>query len=289
MRLGGTHGLDGTRERRARTAKDTTAGPNTTEGGSHAVAAVGSHGGLDDLEGLAQGGDLKHVEAGSEEQVGELDWLLLQLPGDGRGGGGGHDDGGLGDGEGGPDQGKEGASSQVSELTVCGRGSCLGQQALADVLFCSRAHKSERSSGMGSTLLLQSGDTDTDNLCGKRAPGLDSDWCHTGYVRRWIRILEMQEHMSVRPLLGRGVLCARSIASLGRSKGMSSESSHVRRDSASPSYHTTGRKGFALTCLMIGLTMIVFGLEKGGPAGDTVAGSLVRLQLKLLPDKNVES
>lgn len=80
-----------------RTAKDTTAGPNTSQRGSHAVAAIGSHGGLDDLQGLAQSSDLKQIEAGSEEQVGELDGLLLQLPGDGCwGGGGGHDDGGLG-------------------------------------------------------------------------------------------------------------------------------------------------------------------------------------------------
>jgi len=40
---------------------------------------VGSHGGLGDLQGLAEGGDLKHVEPGAEEQVGELDGLLLQL------------------------------------------------------------------------------------------------------------------------------------------------------------------------------------------------------------------
>lgn len=56
---------------------------------------MGSHGGLDDLERLAEGGDLEHVEAGSEEQVGELDGLLLQLlllRGRSRhGGDGGHD------------------------------------------------------------------------------------------------------------------------------------------------------------------------------------------------------
>jgi hypothetical protein len=56
---------------------------------------VGGHGGLGDLEGLAEGGDLKHVEAGSEEQVRELDGLLLQVGRrsgrDGRGDGGGHD------------------------------------------------------------------------------------------------------------------------------------------------------------------------------------------------------
>lgn len=85
-----------------RTAKDTTAGPDAAQSGSHSVATVGSHGGLDNLERLAKGGNLEHVEAGSEEQVGELDGLLLQLPGDGRscGGGGGHDDSGSGTGEG---------------------------------------------------------------------------------------------------------------------------------------------------------------------------------------------
>lgn len=75
------------------TAEETTTGPDTTQRGGHAVAAVGRHGGLDDLERLAQGGDLEQVEAGSKEQVGELDGLFLQLPGDGRGGGGGHDGG----------------------------------------------------------------------------------------------------------------------------------------------------------------------------------------------------
>lgn len=40
---------------------------------------MGSHGGLDDLKRLAQGGDLEHVEAGAEQQIGELDGLLLQL------------------------------------------------------------------------------------------------------------------------------------------------------------------------------------------------------------------
>jgi len=39
---------------------------------------VGGHGGLDDLERLAEGGDLEHVEPGAQEQVGELDGLLLQ-------------------------------------------------------------------------------------------------------------------------------------------------------------------------------------------------------------------
>jgi len=57
---------------------------------------VSSHGGLDDLEGLTEGGDLEHVETGAQQQVGELDRLLLQLRrlgGRGRNGGdgSGHD------------------------------------------------------------------------------------------------------------------------------------------------------------------------------------------------------
>lgn len=85
------------------TAKHTTTGPDAAQGGHEAVATVGSHGGLDDLEGLAQSGDLEHIEAGSEEQVGELDGFLLQLFLRARsrnGGDGGHDDGGSVDGEG---------------------------------------------------------------------------------------------------------------------------------------------------------------------------------------------
>lgn len=68
------------RDRVGHTAENTTAGPDTSQRSSHAVAAIGSHGGLDDLQGLTQSSDLKKVEAGSEEQVGELDGLLLQLP-----------------------------------------------------------------------------------------------------------------------------------------------------------------------------------------------------------------
>ena len=56
---------------------------------------MGRHGGLGDLQGLTEGGDLEHVEPGAQEQVGELDGLLLQLGRlGGRGGGGdggGHD------------------------------------------------------------------------------------------------------------------------------------------------------------------------------------------------------
>lgn len=85
------------------TASHTTTGPDAAQGGHEAVATVGSHGGLDDLEGLTQSGDLEQVKAGSEEQVGELDGLLLQLllrAGSRNGGDGGHDDGGSVDGEG---------------------------------------------------------------------------------------------------------------------------------------------------------------------------------------------
>lgn len=87
------------------TAKHTTTTPYTAQGSREAVATVGSHGGLDDLERLAEGGDLEHVETGSEEQVGELDWLLLQLIAlRGRAGDGRHDFG-LGLTGRGPDQG----------------------------------------------------------------------------------------------------------------------------------------------------------------------------------------
>jgi hypothetical protein len=66
------------RDREQRTAQDTTALPDAAEGGAEAVGAVGGHGGLDDLEGLAEGGDLEEVQTGAEQQVGELDGLLLQ-------------------------------------------------------------------------------------------------------------------------------------------------------------------------------------------------------------------
>jgi hypothetical protein len=59
------------------TAENTTASPYPGHGAGEGVGAVGGHGGLDDLEGLAQSGDFEHVEAGAEEQVGELDGLLL--------------------------------------------------------------------------------------------------------------------------------------------------------------------------------------------------------------------
>lgn len=71
--------------------QDTATGPDAAEGGAEPVTAVGGHRGLDDLERLAEGGDLEHVETGAEQQVGELDGLLLQLLGfpDGGGHGGG--------------------------------------------------------------------------------------------------------------------------------------------------------------------------------------------------------
>jgi len=40
---------------------------------------MGGHGGLDHFKGLAERGNLEHVEAGAEQQIGELDGLLLQL------------------------------------------------------------------------------------------------------------------------------------------------------------------------------------------------------------------
>lgn len=111
---------------------------------------MGSHGGLDDLEGLAESGDLEHVETGSEEQVGELDGLLLQSRRRRDGGGGHDDDGSLT--EGGPDQGISGASSQVLRVYMRtnrgGRegGTERGQGSSADVLFV-RSHGSDKSGG----------------------------------------------------------------------------------------------------------------------------------------------
>lgn len=66
-------------KRDIRTTKETATAPDAANGRCKAVTTVGSHGGLGDLEGLAQGGDLKQVEAGAEKQVGELDGLLLEL------------------------------------------------------------------------------------------------------------------------------------------------------------------------------------------------------------------
>ena len=61
------------------TAKDTTTVPDAAKGRGKAIVAVGSHGGLDDLQGLAERGDLEEVETGTQKQVGELDGLLFQL------------------------------------------------------------------------------------------------------------------------------------------------------------------------------------------------------------------
>lgn len=60
------------------TSKRATTTPDATEGSTKAVASVRSHGGLDDLERLAEGGDLEEIETGAEQQVGELDGLLLE-------------------------------------------------------------------------------------------------------------------------------------------------------------------------------------------------------------------
>lgn len=43
------------------TAKNTSASPDSSQGSSKAVTSVGSHGGLCDLERLAQGGDLPSI------------------------------------------------------------------------------------------------------------------------------------------------------------------------------------------------------------------------------------
>lgn len=71
------------------TAKGTTSGPDTSQSLGEAVATVGSHGGLDDLQRLAERRHLKQVQAGAQEQVGELDGLLLQLVARGGAGDGG--------------------------------------------------------------------------------------------------------------------------------------------------------------------------------------------------------
>ena len=60
------------------TAQNTTTAPNPGDRTGHAVLSVGSHGGLHDLERLAEGGDLEQVQTSSEQQVAELDGLLLE-------------------------------------------------------------------------------------------------------------------------------------------------------------------------------------------------------------------
>ena len=95
-------------------AQDAATTPDAAESGAEPVTAVGGHCGLDDLEGLAEGGDLEHVETGTKQQVGELDGLLLQLLGLANGGGQGGSGGHVGSrrvsclsrGLGGPDQGR---------------------------------------------------------------------------------------------------------------------------------------------------------------------------------------
>lgn len=75
------------------TAQNTTARPDARHGAHHAVGPVGRHGRLHDLQRLAQGRDLEHVQTGAQQQVGELDGLLLELAcaAHARGGrGGGH-------------------------------------------------------------------------------------------------------------------------------------------------------------------------------------------------------
>jgi len=66
------------REEGRLTAQNTTTAPDPGDGTGHAVFPVGGHGGLHDLERLAEGGDLEQVQTGSEQQVAELDGLLLE-------------------------------------------------------------------------------------------------------------------------------------------------------------------------------------------------------------------
>ncbi len=47
------------------TAKYTTSAPYPLHRACHAVCSIGSHGRLDDFQWLAEGGDLKHVQAGT--------------------------------------------------------------------------------------------------------------------------------------------------------------------------------------------------------------------------------
>lgn len=60
------------------TSQNAASGPDAPKSSHESIATVGSHGSLDDLEGLTQGGDLEHVETGAQEQVGKLDGLLLE-------------------------------------------------------------------------------------------------------------------------------------------------------------------------------------------------------------------
>ena len=70
------------RERRGRrvlTSQNAASGPDAPKSSHETITTVGSHGGLDDLEGLTQASHLEHVETGAQEQVGKLDGLLLKL------------------------------------------------------------------------------------------------------------------------------------------------------------------------------------------------------------------
>lgn len=61
------------------TAKDTTTAPNPDNRASHTIGTVGGHGGLHDLERLAQRRHLEQVQTRAQQQVAELDRLLLEL------------------------------------------------------------------------------------------------------------------------------------------------------------------------------------------------------------------
>lgn len=68
------------KKRRERlTSQNAASAPDAPKSSQEPITAVGGHGGLGDLERLAQGGDLEHVETGAQQQVGKLDGLLLQL------------------------------------------------------------------------------------------------------------------------------------------------------------------------------------------------------------------
>lgn len=61
------------------TAKDTTTAPNPGNRAGHTVGTVGGHGGLHDLERLAQRRHLEQVQTRAQQQVAELDRLLLEF------------------------------------------------------------------------------------------------------------------------------------------------------------------------------------------------------------------
>ena len=63
--------------REALTSKNTTSANDSGKSTAKRITTIGSHGSLDDLQWLSQSSDFEHVQAGSQQQVGELDGLLL--------------------------------------------------------------------------------------------------------------------------------------------------------------------------------------------------------------------